>query len=298
MENIFRRGAALPRPVLNIAHRGASSLAPENTLTAAHRAFELSADLWEFDVRITKDGVPILMHDMTLRRTTDVYRRFPTRAPWWVHLFALDEIKQLDAGPWFNDVDPFGQIRAGVVSREERRAYCGEPIPTLEEALRFTKERSWRANIEVKQTDYLGPQLIARKVVEVVQGLEMQDYVLISSYDQRILREVESLDARIAVAIIVALRPSDPVQYLKELQVDAYHSGPLAFNLQDLERLRQMGFAVNVWTYDAPERLAELAAAGVSGIFTNFPQRLEPILDRLFGSHEESAEPEPGSEPS
>lgn len=289
-ENLFRRGATRPRPVLSIAHRGAASLAPENTLASARRAWELGADLWEFDVRVTRDGVPILMHDLTLRRTTDCYRRFPTRAPWWVHLFTLAEIRQLDAGSWFNEVDPFGQIRAGIISREERRAYRGEPIPTLEEALRFTRERGWRANIEVKGSGSLAPELIARKVVEVVEGLEMEDYVLISSYDRRILRQVRALEGGIAIAIIVALRPSDPVRYLQGLQVDAYHPGPLAFKPQDLERLREMGVAVNIWTYDAPERLAELATTGVSGICTNFPQRLGPILERLFGS--------PGSLPS
>ncbi|MCR4404789.1 MAG: glycerophosphodiester phosphodiesterase [Candidatus Acetothermia bacterium] len=106
--------------------------------------------------------------------------------------------------------------------------------------------------------------------------------MLISSYDERILRSVRLLDPEIARAAIVALRPSDPLEYLEALQVDAYHPGPLAFNPQDLPRLRGAGFAVNVWTYDAPEQLAELAATGVTGICTNFPQRLEPILDRLF----------------
>jgi len=281
-ENIFRRGATFPR-ILNIAHRGGASLAPENTLAAARRAWELGADLWEFDVRITKDGVPILMHDAALRRTTDVYRKFPTRGPWWVKLFSLKEIKRLDAGSWFNQVDPFGQIRAGVVSKDEWRAYHGEPIPTLEEALRFTKEHGWRANIEVKRMDYLAPRRIARKVLEVIQGLGMEERVIVSSYDHRILREIKRFNPEIAIAVLAILRPQDLFRYLEDLQADAYNPGLLAFDPRDFGELRRQGLGVNVGPYDAPSRLAELAArSGVSGVFTNFPQRLEPILDELF----------------
>jgi glycerophosphoryl diester phosphodiesterase len=292
-ESIFRRWAALPRPVLNIAHRGGASLAPENTLAAARRAWELGADLWEFDVRITKDGVPILMHDATLRRTTDVYRRSPWRAPWGVKSFSLEELKRLDAGSWFVRGDPFGQIRAGLIPKGEWQAYIGEPVPTLEEALRFTREHGWRANIEVKRMDYLPPRRIARKVVEVIQETQMEDDVIVSSYDHRILREIKRLDEGIAVAPLVVFRPQDPFRYLEELEADAYNPSLLAFNRRDFAELRRRGYAVNIGPYDAPNRLLELAARSrASGIFTNFPQRLELILDGLFGPDEESAVPD------
>ncbi|MGQ9477449.1 MAG: glycerophosphodiester phosphodiesterase [Candidatus Bipolaricaulia bacterium] len=282
--NIFRRGAALPRPVLNIAHRGAASLAPENTLVAARKAYELGADLWECDVRFTKDGVPILMHDATLRRTTDAHRKFPTRGPWWVHLFTLEEIEWLDAGSWFNEVDPFGQIRAGAVPKEAQQAYRGERVPTLERALRFTKERGWRVNLELKPSAHLTPRLAAQRVLEVIQEVGIAEGVLISSYNERVLREVKRLDHEIAIATLVALRPQDPVGYLERLEADAYHPSLWAFNAEDASELRQLGFGVNLWTCDAPDRLRELAAEGlVSGLFTNFPQRLEPILRELFG---------------
>ena len=283
--SLFRRGAPLPRPVLNIAHRGAASLAPENTLAAARKAYELNADLWECDVRFTKDGVPILMHDLTLRRTTNVYRKFPTRAPWWVKSFTLEEIKRLDAGSWFNQIDPFGQIRAGAVSPEEREGYRGEPVPTLEEALRFTAEHGWRVNIEIKGAGHLPPRRLARAVLEVLErlGSGLKERVLISSYDRRVLREIKRIKPEVPLAAVAFFRPADPQGYLERLQVDAYHPGPLALDLRALPKLRELGFRVNVWTYDAPDRLRELASVGVTGIFTNFPQRLGPILEELFG---------------
>ena len=285
-ESIFRQGATLPRPVLNIAHRGGAALAPENTLAAARRAWESGADLWEFDVRLTKDGTPILMHDATLRRTTDVHRRFPRRAPWWVKFFTLEEIKRLDAGSWFVRVDPFGQIRAGAIPREVWRSYIGEPVPTLEEALRWTAEHRWRANIEVKPGP--PPRETAQKIVAVIQRLGMEESVIVSSYDHRILREIKRLDPEIAVAPLVILRPRDPCRYLEELGADAYNPSLLAFNRRDFAALREQGYGVNIGPYDAPGRLWKLVThSGVSGIFTNFPGRLEAILDSLFGPDED-----------
>ena len=272
------------RPVLCIAHRGAASLAPENTLAAARLAWELGADAWEFDVRITKDGVPILMHDATLRRTTDAHRKFPTRGPWWVKSFTLAEIKQLDAGSWFVQVDPFGQLRAGAIPRGVWEGYLGEPVPTLREALQFTRERGWRANIEIKQMLYLKPREIARRIVEVIEELGMEEWVLVSSYDHRVLRQIKRLNPRIATGALVVLRPRNPSSYLERLGADVYTPSLLASDPREFERLRREGFRVYIGPYNDPRRLRELAAhPGVSAILTDFPQRLVPILEELFG---------------
>ncbi|MBW2561125.1 MAG: glycerophosphodiester phosphodiesterase, partial [Deltaproteobacteria bacterium] len=126
-----------------IAHRGARSLAPENTLAAARRAREAGADLWETDVTVTKGGELVLLHDESLTRTTDVRDRFPNREPWHCSAFILREIRLLDAASWFEKADPFGQIAAGVVGKEDLSAYRGERIPTLREALQFTRDTSF-----------------------------------------------------------------------------------------------------------------------------------------------------------
>ena len=86
------------REVLTVAHRGASGRAPENTLTALAAAVADGADLLEFDVRRTRDGALVLMHDTTLTRTTDARRVFPGRAPWLVSDFSLAELRRLHAG--------------------------------------------------------------------------------------------------------------------------------------------------------------------------------------------------------
>src|SRR3954452_7141634 len=94
------------RPVI-VAHRGASALAPENTLEAARLGWEAGADAWEFDVQMTRDGVPVIIHDESLLRTTDVAARFAGdprgRDGFCVSDFDFDEIRILDAGSWFVD---------------------------------------------------------------------------------------------------------------------------------------------------------------------------------------------------
>ncbi len=115
---------------LNIAHRGARSLAPENTLAAARKALEVGADLWELDVAMTADGELFVVHDDTLARTSNVEELFPDRKPWSNSLFTLAEIKRLDFGAWFVEQDPFKQISAGQVSAAELASYRGEKAPT------------------------------------------------------------------------------------------------------------------------------------------------------------------------
>jgi len=105
--------------VLNIAHAGARSLAPENTIAAASKALEVGADMWELDVAVTRDGELILFHDDSLARTTDAVNRFPDRAPWTFTTFSLAEVRSLNAGSWFAETDPFGEIAREVLPKQE-----------------------------------------------------------------------------------------------------------------------------------------------------------------------------------
>ena len=148
------------RPLI-IAHRGDSFHAPENTLEAARLGWEAGADAWELDVQLTRDGVPVVIHDESLLRTTDVAARFAGdprgRDGFRVSDFDFDEVRSLDAGSWFvaDDGGPRSARDFGTLDRLDPADIdhfrSGSVlIPTLEEALIFTKEQDWLVNVEIK----------------------------------------------------------------------------------------------------------------------------------------------------
>ena len=144
-----------------VAHRGDSFHSPENTLEAARLAWQAGADAWELDVQLTRDGVPIVVHDESLVRTTDVATRFDGDARaddgFRVSDFDFNEVRALDAGSWFvapeagdRSARAFGTLDqlepASVAHYRSGRV----TIPTLAEALHLTAELVWLVNVEYK----------------------------------------------------------------------------------------------------------------------------------------------------
>ncbi len=265
--------------VLNIAHRGARSLAPENTLLAARKGLEVGADWWELDVAMTSDGELVVVHDDSLERTSNVAARFPQRAPWLIHTFCLAELRQLDFGSWYNDSDPFGQIAAGRVSPDERRSFIGAQIPTLQETLEFTRSAGWRVNVEIKDASGTpGDADLPEKVAAMIRRMDMVQDVLVSSFNHAYIRRVKAVEPRLVTAALVEEAADDPVALLRETGAQAYNPCGLCVDADTIRKVRTAGYDVYVWTVNEPENMRQLIAAGVSGIFTDFPQRLAEIL--------------------
>ena len=264
---------------LNIAHRGARSLAPENTLAAARKGLEVGADMWELDLQMTADGELIVIHDSTLKRTSNVREVFPSRKPWLVHKFTLDEIRLLDFGSWFAKQDPFGQIAAGMVAESDLASYVHQQAPTLEEALTFTLEHSWSVNLEIKD---LGgnpdPDQIVKKILALVEHLDMVDSVLISSYNQTYLAQVRKIHPHVATGVLVSKPHPHPESLLRQLGAQAYHPRLSAFRSTDIALLRRQDCQINIWNVNDPKTMERLVRAGVDGIFTDFPQLLTSVL--------------------
>lgn len=263
--------------VLCIAHRGASSLAPENTLAAAGRALKVGADLWELDVSVTADGELVVLHDDSLARTTNAPALYPQRNPWLISAFTLAEIQTLDAGSWFVEADPFGTIASGAVSPIEQAAYHGEPIPTLAEALRFTREHNWQVNVEIKA---LIPPLenfpVVQRVVALIESFDLVEQVLLSSFEHSYMQQAKRLNPDIAVAALIDEGESWPVDLR---QYEAIHPYAGSVEPAQVQAARRIGRAVNPWTANDPLEMQRLVKAGVTGIFTDFPQRLLSILE-------------------
>jgi len=268
-------------PPLVIAHRGARSLAPENTLDAARKAVEVGADMWELDVAVTADAELILMHDDTLDRTCNVQEVFPARVPWRVWEFTLAEVQTLDCGSWFNATDPFGQIKAGNVSEADQQAYVGEPAPSLRQALEFTRDHHWRVNIELKKqpTQELS-QIIVEKSVALIEELGMDDgeQVVVSSFEHEYLRTLKALNPNIPIQALTSKPIPDLPGYLADLGTDACNPKDSVWSPQELAELSQNGIHFNVWTVNEEARMKDLIGAGIHAIITDYPQTLIAIL--------------------
>lgn len=228
---------------LVIGHRGASLRAPENTLAAFRLADELGADGVEMDIKLTKDRVPIVMHDSTLERTTNGSGR--------VRQTTYADIAALDAGAWFSD------------------AYSGERVPTLTEVLESTP-RGLLLNLEL--TNYDSPRdELPEVVLREVRAANAQERVLFSSFNPIALWRLRRLEASLRLGFL--FMPATP-RWLKwatalALSVDFYHPQRDLVTPEAMRRWTRRGLRVNVWTVNDPERARALIEMGAAGLITD-----------------------------
>ncbi|MDP3178983.1 MAG: glycerophosphodiester phosphodiesterase family protein [Spirochaetaceae bacterium] len=266
---------------LAVAHRGFRGIAPENTLLAARLGLEAGADLWELDVAATSDGELIVIHDDSLARTTDAKARFPARNPWTVYDFTLAEVRSLDAGSWYAKADPFGQIKAGVVGAAELASFAGIRIPTLREALEFTRDAGWKVNIEIKDaTGYPCDAWIVERTMAMVRELGLVDRVLLSSFNHDYIRRSKKAEPSIPTGALVEKVPSDPVALLKETGAASLNPGLKGLREETVRKVREAGFGVMVWTVNEVADMKKVLSWGATGLFTDFPNRLLELQGR------------------
>jgi glycerophosphoryl diester phosphodiesterase len=257
-----------------IAHRGARSLAPENTLVAAWKAHAVGADMWETDVAVTADDQLVLMHDDAMTRTTDVANRFPDRVPAPFSTYTLAEIRTLDAGSWFERDDPFGQIAGDAVSRAELDAYAGTKVPTLREAFELTHELDWFVNLELKTQP---PPKDSFDVVSAVLALAEDvgigpDHLLFSSAQHEWLRTLKERRPDFQVQAILGLFPEDPIDFSDHF-FDTFNPRITRLSTEQIEAQLAMGIRLNPYTVNEYGTIARLVEIGITGLITDFPQR-------------------------
>jgi glycerophosphoryl diester phosphodiesterase len=303
--NPLRTGGKMPAQVLNIAHRGARAFAPENTLYAFAKAKIFGCPMFEADVHRSKDGELIVHHDDELLRCTDVVEMFPGRRTYFVSDFTCDELERLDAGSWYvkqlrlpaAERNCFlrgltGEEMHKFVSSDDRAIYASGQVrlPTLRETLEFAEREGMMVNIEIKTLPrmYTG---LTEAVVQLVVEMGLEDRVLISSFDHEQLLVVRRLNDAIATAVVTSDRLAKPSEYLRMLDADAYHPG--CYGAQDsmgfgsvsgkldsrsIQEARDAQRGVNVWTCNDPNEMRHLIAAGVTGLITDFPNRVRDVL--------------------
>lgn len=260
------------------AHRGARSLAPENTLLALELAMVLGADLWEADVRLDGGGRAVLIHDATCRRTTDCAERpgLAQHAPCTVGDLSPAEIDALDAGSWFLADDPFGTVASGEAAPAGHDAIRRQRVPTLEAALHICRAHAFPMNIEIKD-ETTGPDRagLVAAVLDAVARTDTAELVLLSSFNHERLREARRLAPGVPTAALVEGRlPDDLVAYLQDLDADALHPRADLVDAALIATLRAAGLACGPWTVNDPAAFHALRAAGAVFVCTDWPQRV------------------------
>ncbi|HEY5674936.1 MAG TPA: glycerophosphodiester phosphodiesterase family protein [Malonomonas sp.] len=275
MSNFFDR---FPATGYVCAHRGARSIAPENTLLALEKAHLCGADLWETDVQATADGKLILFHDHSLERTTDILNQqaYSSRKPWKLADFSLNELNILDAGSWFLQSDPFGTVASGEVTEGEFAAIKGQHPPLLLEALDYCRRHDFPVNLEIKdQTGTAADRTIVGQILAQLKTTETESLALISSFNHKYLRQVKQQNPALATAALVENRhPQNLLNYLHDLNVDAYHPDQRITDPLLIRQLVAKGMRVNLWTINDLAKARAATSAGATFICTDWPQRL------------------------
>ncbi|SEA76879.1 glycerophosphoryl diester phosphodiesterase [Desulfuromusa kysingii] len=260
------------------AHRGARSIAPENTSMAFVKARLNGAHLYETDVHTTADGELVLFHDHTLGRTTDISTHpvLSERSSRPLAEFTYSELKTLDAGSWFISADPFGTIASGEVGKDDFSSIRGQRIPLLRDALADCYHHNFPLNLEIKdQTGTAADQTIVAQVMETIAATQTESLILISSFNHAYLRQIKQLNPAIATAALVEKsHPESLLSYLRDLGVDAYHPDQLITDAELIQQLTSNGIKVNLWTVNDAEKAQYFMAAGATFICTDWPQRL------------------------
>ena len=234
-----------------IAHRGAGKLAPENTLAAFRLGARHGWRAFECDVKLSADGVPFLLHDATLERTSDGSGAAGERR--W-HELAL-----LDAGSWHS------------------RAYAGEPLPSLRAIAGFVQGNGFALDVEIKPspgTDAHTGAAVAEEVARLWHG--QARVPLLSSFRPDALRAAQAVAPELPRALLLDQLPAEAFDRVRELGCVALITDHKLMDAALLARAHAEGLRALVYTVNEPERARQLLALGIDGIVTDAVDRFVP----------------------
>lgn len=263
------------RPLVAVAHRGASGHAPENTLSAIDAADELGAETVEVDVQLTADGEPVLMHDASLERTTDIEEVHPELDSYDIADLTLEQLEGVDAGRWF---DP---------------AFEGEPVPTFAEALDRLESLELNLFLEIKDPD-LHPG-----IEEVVaEELTSHSYWMRKNPPREPNRlMVQSFDWD-SVETSKGLLPSIPHGLLGEVPVeelgdhdwaDMINPNHTDLTADYVSTVQGAGFEIMPYTINEQDRMVEVLELGTNGFITDFPDVGQDAIAEFEGAQQQAA---------
>lgn len=266
--------SALSTPPLVIAHRGASGAAPENTDLAVATAIDLGADMVEVDVQLSRDGQPVIFHDLHLARTAcSSQHSGRTLKSLRISDLSLKEIKQLDVGSW------------------KDRKFAGLCIPTLAEILVLCEGRI-SLNVEIKlpssaQEGGCMERELLRQLSDALTVYRTAEPVLISSFDLNVLELARTIFPTGRLGVL--RQPGGPLETLRSaarLKAFSVHLPCREIRPAVVKSAHAQGLRLFAYTADSAWIFRRLIAAGVDGIFTNVPDRLLSLLRHAVGPNE------------
>lgn len=226
-----------------IAHRGMSQAYPENTLLAFEMAIDSNCDGIEFDVQLSKDLIPVIVHDETIDRTTN--------GKGYICNYNLDQLKMYNFGINFN--------------------YENIPIPTLDEFLKLIVKKNYSKllNIEIKN-DIVNYPNIEDKLLSLVLYYNLQDQVLFSSFNHQSMTKMRKLSKSVNIALLYNNETPDLNQLLS-LNAYSAHFNIEMITKELVESLQNKNFKTLCYTANSPADIQKLLDMKVDGIFTDNP---------------------------
>lgn len=222
-----------------MAHRGASTETPENTMAAFQKAIDDMADYIELDVQLTSDGEVIVMHDSNAYRTTGVDENIVN--------MTYKEVRRLDAGSWYSD------------------EYKGEKVPGLREVLELAQGKI-KLNIELKPAD--NGEELARKTVALIEKYNMENDCVITSFSSLALSAAKSCDENIRVGYILSAAYGD---YYDMKNIDFFSVNAAFLSKRTIDAIHNSGKQVYAWTVNNKDSIKNLTNKGVDGVITDNP---------------------------
>jgi|SRR5690625_4836338 len=229
-----------------IAHRGASTYAPENTLAAFKRALEQEADGIELDVRLSKDQVPVICHDATINRTSN--------GKGYIHNLTIKQLKKYDFGSSFS------------------RTFQHEKIPTLEEVLSFLSTRPVTLHLEIKNGPII-PKHFEEKIVKLIYDYGFENRVIYSSFDHLSLQRVQQIDPQAKIGLLFHINLIHLFDYIENTGLTTHSIHPNHFYITDemIEEAHARMIKVNGYTVNNKKLALQYKKMGVDGLITNDP---------------------------
>ena len=247
---------------LIIAHRGASALAPENTFAAFQRAVDDGADGIEFDVRLAKDNIPVVIHDSKLKRLGRCEGR--------VADFTSVELQTLDVGSWFNEKNPH---------RADDR-FSAETVPTLAQLLNFLSDYKGLLYLELKCKEAETAALV-EVVCQVIRQTKLLSQIIVKSFNLEAVCEMRRLFPEVRTAALFAPKILTILhkkkRLLKKAQECKTDEISIHYSLATrkfMQRAQKKEMPVTIWTVDNSTWVKRSIDLGINAIITNNPANL------------------------